>query len=537
LIVGSGAVFRQHWNGENPIAGDEYTSQKIASLSQARFINYLSPMKVDLMLNTYRCSPDYDSDLISWTNPTFINYLHQMPNEDALFEEVIRLLSNMDLSSYSFILFIRPDFFLYDYFSQVFNPFETRIMFAHVDAWKGQWKYVEELKTFSTPGVCHNIIFIPPSAFNVLISGKFWKRHQSLESLENTEHFSNVGFYINTFHLANTAFEWNPLYAMVGRPSPRILLNRGKRYNISEMREETVDSDTIYDNLIEYEDPVDWVHLFRLWDFKEEGLIQNNSRDLYVSFNLGVGSHILLKALCDFLLDINLIETVYYTVQPHGLRKEYGESFHTGLIDIARLLTSGRNYKHVQYCNSIPGSHELIRKIIPTGKVPLRLNYDVGDSIIGGDYVVLNMKLSNFNLTDTDAETLINIFNRSKYPVVLMGERNITTCFEYNVLPDHISLYEKVGSKIANSIDKTYDQTSSENDKELFIRNCNIYKYSKYNVCINSSGGLAMVSMFGNVIGLTSGCSPWDDVIEFSSSYLTSDINAFLKLLKDKITD
>lgn len=259
LIVNSGEVFRQNWNGMSSDVGDTYRAQKLASLSHQRFAKYLSPMNVDFFLNTYECNSTWKNDLLSWINPIKSNFYNIMqPSEEAMHRDTINMLSQMDLSKYSFILFLRADFFIYDYFLEVFNPNETRIVFGHIDSHLGTESFNNGVRY---PGICHNILFVPNSRFNMLLEYKIWNKHPSLSILSNYIDLSDIGIYINSLHSCNTVFGWNPIYVMVGRPASRKITHRNIRYNLNSLLEESVDNELIYEKLLEIEDYTDWNYL------------------------------------------------------------------------------------------------------------------------------------------------------------------------------------------------------------------------------------------------------------------------------------
>lgn len=237
------------------------------------------------------------------------------------------------------------------------------------------------------------------------------------------------------------------------------------------------------------------------------------------------------------MIQNNIVENIYFTSENHYLRPEYPRIFNEDFGKIVKLLLSGEN---VFYKETLPnaisvGGHELTRIFKKSGKLPLNFTQPLGGQLIPGEYITFNMKISGRTLTSSEIEYILDICRRSKYPIVLTAERKISDCTEYKLLPDHVSIYEKFVSVLTNIVDKTYEETCVQNTSEIFLRNCNIYKYSKYNICINSSGGLGMLSWFGNIIGLTTGYSPWDDAIDYSGSNIVSDIMIFLKVLEEKI--
>jgi len=152
--------------------------------------------------------------------------------------------------------------------------------------------------------------------------------------------------------------------------------------------------------------------------------------------------------------------------------------------------------------------------------------------VIPGEYITINMKTSVHEMGKLFLREVIDILKTSKYPVVLMGERMLSPCREYKILTDVSSIYSNVSDKLPNAIDCTYEETVNQNDHDLVMRNANIYQHAKYNIAMNSSGALGFVSLFGNIIALTSGYSAYERILDVPNTKFLFQKTEFLTHLR-----
>jgi len=253
----------------------------------------------------------------------------------------------------------------------------------------------------------------------------------------------------------------------------------------------------------------------------------------------GLGTFLHYKAYFDYLIENNLVRTVYYTLPKPVLRTEYPDEYYEDLRQFITTTNTSRcqllpqpEDDRCQY-RDLRGIFGIYCKVTPRGN-----NFRIDATpLINEPYVTLNMKISAINEQQLKEliPRLIECLKRSKYTLVLVGERNATPCEEYCRLPDHISIYKHVVPYLHNYIDKTYDETYVSNKIETIEASATLYTHAKYNIIMNSSGGLTMLSYFGKILGFTTGHSPIEKEIDFLSSHLAHNCNTFIGLLQQYI--
>lgn len=256
LLVLTGDAFR-HVNGRPYVDPANFNDQKTCSFSHLRFLQRIRPAEADVLINTYAFTPDYDAALRSWY-PNVIRYTAhpEMLGEYGLVDDTIAQLSELDLSPYDGILFVRIDLFLREYFNFVFRVHEESVLYAHLDS------HEESGNGGPYPGICHNLVYVPRPFFSLLLQGVVWKRHESANLL--APYTNKIKFYSNTFHSCNTAHEWNPFFAMAGRDEPQVLWcsrngnYRGKRFNWSTRKTAIVPNDFVLDYMLNRDTRVKW---------------------------------------------------------------------------------------------------------------------------------------------------------------------------------------------------------------------------------------------------------------------------------------
>lgn len=256
----------------------------------------------------------------------------------------------------------------------------------------------------------------------------------------------------------------------------------------------------------------------------------------------GLGISLLSKMMFDYLIEHDLVRTIYWTFPQHAFRPDYPPQYHTDLVTLfQRILPSRCVYiPDATDERCVPWQWDHICAIfeIPPQRFPLRANFPRYDTpLVTGAYITLNMKVSALG-KDVIAWVLPNLvqtLNASRFPVVLVGERSTTPCLEYELLPDHMSMYADVRPALRNCIDMTYDETCNANSLDNIKKSATVYTHAIYNVIMNSSGGLGFLAHFGNIIGLTSGHSQWEVLMDIKNPCLAHDAATFIRLLKERI--
>jgi hypothetical protein len=128
--------------------------------------------------------------------------------------------------------------------------------------------------------------------------------------------------------------------------------------------------------------------------------------------------------------------------------------------------------------------------------------------LISTRYIVINTKLVPTHFGDfswvipeynTLKSELYNILNRSKLPVVILGERNVSVCNEYS-LHQIYNMYSEHTENIENAIDESYDDSKDGYKLENFTKTCNYLTNSILNIFIGNGGGIHLYCSFRNTV-------------------------------------
>lgn len=248
----------------------------------------------------------------------------------------------------------------------------------------------------------------------------------------------------------------------------------------------------------------------------------------------GLGCAILYKGLFDYLLQHALVDIIEYTIPPSDLRKEYPEEFQTTLLSTVDAIMDHPailQRKGVSYpCKTW---QELMRLFSIPLRVPIRIpSLETETPPFLGRYVTLNMKVTDVKREELHAflPDFLSVLRRSRYPIVLTGERELTPCSEYEIHNATMhSIYSHVHPHLPSAIDKTYPETKVANTLDTLKSSAALYQHATYNLLINSSGGLTLASVFGRLIALTTIQCPTIHVLEVKNSIITHSPDAFLR--------
>lgn len=266
--------------------------------------------------------------------------------------------------------------------------------------------------------------------------------------------------------------------------------------------------------------------------------------DFYVQIGgpNGLGISLLSKMMFDYLIEHDLVANIYWTFPQHAFRPNYPPQYHNDLISLFQSILPIRcqylpdatdkrcipwQWDHICAIFEISPQRFPLRDTFPKHPVPL----------VKSPYITMNMKVSALekDVLAWVLPRLVETLNASRFPIVLVGERTTTPCLEYELLPDHISIYADVRPRLRNMIDITYDETCNANSFENIKTSATLYSNATYNIIMNSSGGLGFLSHFGNIIGLTSGYSMWEVLMDIKNPCLAHDAVTFIRLLKERI--
>lgn len=133
---------------------------------------------------------------------------------------------------------------------------------------------------------------------------------------------------------------------------------------------------------------------------------------------------------------------------------------------------------------------------------------------------------------------LFNILNNSNYNIVLLGEKNIPDCNEYNFHTNNFGnyiMYNDFINNLNNIIDETYNDSKDGYDLDNWKKTCYYLTHSKLNIYIGNGGGIHLYSNFENTVqfGVTDRLLEWILPKNMETKlYSTIDCNDFIKKIK-----
>lgn len=214
LFLTIGAAFRMGGCG-NQSVGDHksYPEQKLASVSQVNFINFLESkynINIEMIINSY--TTQFDDELINWYGHHVIKYFFhpKLIGWSNIYKTAIDLIENQE---YDFIFIHRIDIVLKSHLKNVINIKSQKVTFpAKVHWW---W-----LGKDGRHRPCDLMMFVPQKFFPLIFNNKLQCNHYALESMPQS--FSkHLDYYISGFWDSDSLKQWNPLYRIVNRFEPK----------------------------------------------------------------------------------------------------------------------------------------------------------------------------------------------------------------------------------------------------------------------------------------------------------------------------
>jgi hypothetical protein len=128
------------------------------------------------------------------------------------------------IADYDFVIVMRNDTLIYDYFINLFDPFAQKVMFPFVHP--RQIRMLDEKLQISKLPVVSDIIFYFPRKYFFLLEfinqiPSAHNLHYILPIMKQKCDSIEYDFYLKTYHDSNTEYEWNPLYRIMGRPKTK----------------------------------------------------------------------------------------------------------------------------------------------------------------------------------------------------------------------------------------------------------------------------------------------------------------------------
>lgn len=226
LILFLGESFRLGCQGTrnrgDPIS---YTEQIKACNSHISFINNIHAYNnadIKVYISTY--TTQYDSKLLDIYKKYLIGYTiyDKLLGLQKLFRDTIQKVNlNYDLN-YDFILYIRVDLFLKDYFTTIFNPYMKEISYPSIC-------FIPHHKINEHPRVNDTMLFIPNKYFKYLNILSIY--HDSWFKAMSYLTYHDLGTMLYTYHDSDSEKDYNPIYYIVNRPQTDKFHSEGLIFN------------------------------------------------------------------------------------------------------------------------------------------------------------------------------------------------------------------------------------------------------------------------------------------------------------------
>lgn len=251
LILITGESFRLGSQMTRGRGGNEsIPRQRLATSSHLKLIQHIKQKynkESDVMLFTYKLNQECDNMLLELYKPYVLSssFLDNvMPTEDIFLQHIVNKLKKTTINEYDFIITLRLDIYLKQFFFDKFNLNDNKMIYTHIDP-----NTCEENNVYHL-GVNHAIIIFPNKYLYGFLESGCWTPHAARDKIGKIIGFENIEFMINTAHLLSTDLEWNPLYIQVGRSNNLNWVNKGCILSSDNKKEYSADVVNMYNSIL-----------------------------------------------------------------------------------------------------------------------------------------------------------------------------------------------------------------------------------------------------------------------------------------------
>jgi hypothetical protein len=209
---------------------DSYNEQKEACNSHIDFLNFVKEKyqyEADIVVGTY--DTPYTNELKEWystyTDAGIFNFYDDLVGLTSLFHRSFSSIEEK-LEEYDFILYIRIDLILKEYFKRVFNPFDNQIKFTGVCFSRYHAEY-------GSPRIVDMIMFYPKKYYDKHILSIIPIGHETWWWIKNRSNndLIEMDLYTKTLHDSDSFKDWNPLYKIANRPENTVWKDAGLSFD------------------------------------------------------------------------------------------------------------------------------------------------------------------------------------------------------------------------------------------------------------------------------------------------------------------
>jgi hypothetical protein len=227
LIILNGESFKSGGTHNRNRGNDDFANyqQKLASESHIRLIEYLKnnfSLESKILINSYEAS-GHEKSFLEWYGESVIYHKFHTSNfadELEFITDTINRLKEIDLTEFTYCLFLRPDLYLKKFFLEKLI-FDEKVRYAFVDSNPLTDGYRPKFTHYKC--VVHGITLVPKIFFNLLLEKKVWNWHSSASEfikelgVDDSCTHKYVDFFVNSLHWASHSIEWNPIFAQCAR--------------------------------------------------------------------------------------------------------------------------------------------------------------------------------------------------------------------------------------------------------------------------------------------------------------------------------
>ena len=232
-----------------------------------------------------------------------------------------------------------------------------------------------------------------------------------------------------------------------------------------------------------------------------------------LKINILFGLSIILKYYYIFesLIKNNVFDKIFVSIDYNKLKfyREYSTiKYYNNYLIFLNYINS---YDKIIIENVYNPSYKLMDVCSLSNNFNICVKFKIYDKLINDnfnfpfDYVTISTKIINISneLYKKYKELLFNKLNNIGYKVIILGEREITSCNEYNIHKVY-SIYNDLIGSLTNYIDNTICDSNDNNNLDNFIRSCTIFNKSKLNIYIGNGGVSEILGyVSSNILGLT----------------------------------
>ena len=216
LIITRGMSFRDGTRGTRTYGTDSsIENQKEATLSHSKlFHNIKNKYNIDLKFHLDTASTDHNFLLKEWLEDCDATFNFTEQRDASQLQNFNRIIKSIGgLWFYDFVIILRNDIFIKDEFINLIDPKEQDFKYPFV-----LWYKDRKLK-FNIPKISETLLFFPRRYYRLFEAftedvGHF---HEVLLQMKYMDSMLEHSPYINTYHDADSFYDFNPLYRMVSR--------------------------------------------------------------------------------------------------------------------------------------------------------------------------------------------------------------------------------------------------------------------------------------------------------------------------------